>query len=61
MPLFPIATRCLAALFVCVAADAAFGQAKPPAPPGKPVSDISTADFGKVLSSVPVPESFNLR
>ncbi|MGH8713670.1 MAG: prolyl oligopeptidase family serine peptidase [Casimicrobiaceae bacterium] len=39
MALFPIATHRLAALFICVAAGPALAQAKPPAPPGKPVSD----------------------
>lgn len=39
MALFPIATRQLAALLLCLAATAAFGQSMPPAPPGSPVSD----------------------
>ncbi|MFI4953344.1 MAG: prolyl oligopeptidase family serine peptidase [Burkholderiales bacterium] len=59
MALFPIAMRRLAALFVCLAAGAALAQTKPPAPPGKPVSDtyygMTIADPYRALEDLKDP------
>ncbi|MEP6998367.1 MAG: prolyl oligopeptidase family serine peptidase [Betaproteobacteria bacterium] len=60
MPHFPIAARHLAALLVCFAASAAFGQAKPPAPPGQPASDTyygtTVADPMRALEDLTNPD-----
>ena len=60
MAVFPFAIRCLSVLFGLVAVGTAFGQAKLPAPPSQPASDIyygtTIADPYRALEDLKSPD-----